>query len=256
MADGLQSLADALGVKPREVVAFIGAGGKTTAMYCVAEELAARGLKVIVTTTTKIFPPDRKDITLIVEARAGEALASRAAEALGRVNAVAVVTRLLPDGKLEGIPSAGVAVLWQLPDVAAVLVEADGSARKPFKAPAAHEPVIPEETTLLVAVAGADALGQPLTADLVHRPELAAQQAGIRVGSSLTPEAAARIILGPANLGGKPARARLAALITRARTPALREAARHLAELLRAGGAAPVVIAELVAEPNFVTVMA
>jgi probable selenium-dependent hydroxylase accessory protein YqeC len=131
-------------------------------------------------------------------------------------------------------------------------VEADGSARKPFKAPAAHEPVIPVATTLVVAVVGADAFGRPLSAEVAHRPELVAEQAGIRLGDPLTPEAVARVLLGPANLRGKPAGARLAALITGARTPVLRDAAERLARLLRDGGASPVILAELVAAPGFI----
>src|SRR5262249_57619382 len=55
------------------------------------------------------------------------------------------------------------------PDVC-ILDEADGSRTRPFKAPADHEPVIPEETTLVIAVVGADVLGQPLDGEHVHRP--------------------------------------------------------------------------------------
>jgi len=250
------TLADALGVRSGDVVSFIGAGGKTTAMYRVAGDLAARGLKVVVTTTTKIFPPDRPDVVLVLEEQGGEGAAARAGEALRRADVVAVAARALPDGKLEGIAPEEVPSLQAIPGVAAVLVEADGAARKPFKAPADHEPVIPRETTLLVAVVGADALGRPLAGDVAHRPELAAQQAGIRVGDPITAEVVARVLLGPANLRGKPRGARLAALITKARTPALCEAAGRLAALLRARGASPVVLAELAADPPFVALAA
>ncbi|HYB75248.1 MAG TPA: selenium cofactor biosynthesis protein YqeC [Candidatus Sulfotelmatobacter sp.] len=246
------TLAEALGVRAGDVVSFIGAGGKTTAMYRLAAELAARGLKVIVTTTTKIFPPDVPDVALILEGEGGGGAVARVAKALGRTPIVAVAARALADGKLEGLSAEAVAALRELPAVAAVLVEADGSARKPFKAPAPHEPVIPAATTLVVAVVGADALGRPLAEDLVHRAALAAEQAGIHLGDPITPEAVARVLLGPANLRGKPAGARLAGLITKARTPALRDAAERLARLLGDGGASPVVVAELVAAPGFI----
>ncbi len=250
------TLAEALGVGAGEVVAFIGAGGKTIAMYRLAADLAARGLQVIVTTTTKILPPDRPDVQLVLQGTAGlGTLASRAAAALVRAGVVAVATRLLPDGKLEGVAPEAILALRAISGVAAVLVEADGAARKPFKAPAEHEPVIPPATTLLVAVVGADVLGEPLTGDLVHRPGLAAQQGGVEVGDVLTPEVVARILLGPANLRGKPAGARLAALITRARAPVERDTVHRLAYLLVAGGASPVLIAELVADPVSISVV-
>ena len=69
------TLAEALGVRAGEVVAFIGAGGKTTAMYRLAADLAARGLQVIVTTTTKILPPDRPEVALVLEEAGGGASA-------------------------------------------------------------------------------------------------------------------------------------------------------------------------------------
>lgn len=246
------TLAEALGVDAGDVVAFIGAGGKTTAMFRVAGDLAARGLRVIVTTTTKIFPPEPSDIELIVEEGSGDALASGVTAALGRRHVVVVVARKLPDGKLQGVHLEDIGTLRRISNVTAVLVEADGSARKPFKAPAEHEPVIPRETTLLVAVVGAEALNQPLSVELVHRPERAAEQAGITMGDRVTPHVAARIIFGQGNLRGRPAGARLAALITQVTTAARREAAVELAHLLHAGGACPVVLAELVAEPRFI----
>jgi hypothetical protein len=44
----------ALGVRRGDVVAFVGAGGKTSALLRVGRELAAHNYKVIATTTTKI----------------------------------------------------------------------------------------------------------------------------------------------------------------------------------------------------------
>ncbi len=250
------TLAEALGVGAGEVVAFIGAGGKTTAMYRLAADLAARGLHVIVTTTTKILPPDRPDVALLLEGEGGGPLVARIGGAFGRAPVVAVVSRRLADGKLEGIRADAIGALREIREVGAVLVEADGAARKPFKAPAHHEPVIPAETTLLVAVVGADALGQPLSAELAHRPELVAQQAGIRMGDPITPEVVARVLLGRENLRGRPSGARLAALISKAWSPGKAEPARRLARLLQGGGAAPVVLAELAADPPFVALAA
>ena len=42
------------------VVAFVGAGGKTTAMLLLARELAAEGRRVLVTTTTHLLDPGRE----------------------------------------------------------------------------------------------------------------------------------------------------------------------------------------------------
>ena len=51
---------EALQVRKGEVISFVGAGGKTTAMYRLGRELAAQGWRVITTTTTMIRPPSPK----------------------------------------------------------------------------------------------------------------------------------------------------------------------------------------------------
>src|SRR5699024_9593342 len=52
-----RTLTQLLDVRPG-VTALVGAGGKATAMLTLAEELSKAGRRVIVTTTTHIFPPD------------------------------------------------------------------------------------------------------------------------------------------------------------------------------------------------------
>ena len=52
-----------------------------------------------------------------------------------------------------------------------VLVEADGSKRKPVKFPAAYEPVIPSGTDVIVVVMGFFAVGRTIR-EVCHRPEL------------------------------------------------------------------------------------
>lgn len=55
---------------------------------------------------------------------------------------------------------------------APLLIEADGSRRHPVKAPAEHEPPIPDFVDTVVVTVGLSALGQPCTTDWVHRPEI------------------------------------------------------------------------------------
>ena len=95
-----------------------------------------------------------------------------------------------------------------------------------------------------------------VAADHVHRPELVAEQAGIRMGDPITPEAVARVLLGRANLRGKPPGARLAGLITKVRGTAARAETQRLARLLLEGGASSVVMAELAADPPFIAISA
>ncbi len=56
-----------------------------------------------------------------------------------------------------------------------ILVEADGSRGRPIKYPAEHEPVIPENTDLILCVCGMSGFGKP-GREICHRWELAAER--------------------------------------------------------------------------------
>ena len=116
---------------------------------------------------------------------------------------------------------------------------------RPFKAPAAHEPVIPVETTLVVPVVGADVFGRPLDAEHVHRPELVSALSGAPLGAPITPEIVAAVLAHPD--GGRknvPAGARVVVLINKVETLPDRKPARDTAErLLREPAVEAVVLA-------------
>jgi probable selenium-dependent hydroxylase accessory protein YqeC len=93
------------------------------------------------------------------------------------------MARAEPPEKLKGIhPSWLSALRKQWPHI---LVEADGSKRLPLKAPADHEPVLPPDPDLVVAVLGLDGLGQPMDGRTVHRPERFAQITDCELGEPI-----------------------------------------------------------------------
>ena len=97
------------------ITALMGSGGKTTAMYLLAEELSQRGT-VICTTSTHIVAPDH----IPVLRDPGEELLA----AVLMKNRVVCAGSTAPEGKLTA-PSLPWGTLASLADV--VLVEADGS---------------------------------------------------------------------------------------------------------------------------------
>ena len=116
-----------------------------------------------------------------------------------------------------------------------VVVEADGARQRPFKAPAEHEPVVPQRSTFVLAIMGADALGRVIW-DQCHRPMRVAAVAGCEPFERLTPERAAKVLAHPD--GGRksvPADARFAVVVNRVDADnayvagALHELAEHLA---------------------------
>ncbi|NLC63687.1 MAG: putative selenium-dependent hydroxylase accessory protein YqeC [Thermoanaerobacterales bacterium] len=54
-------LKDAIGIKGLQMISFVGAGGKTSAMFRLAKELAETNKKVLISTTTKMYIPETHD---------------------------------------------------------------------------------------------------------------------------------------------------------------------------------------------------
>ncbi|MFQ6015106.1 MAG: selenium cofactor biosynthesis protein YqeC [Anaerolineae bacterium] len=189
-------LKEALRVQKGEVISLVGGGGKSTAMYRLASELAGQGWKVVTTTTTLIRTSQgRQSEALIISPDKADALPKISA-ALGQYNQVTVVSgeRVAGKRKLIGLPPDWIADIRDLPQVDAVIVEADGSRLRSLKAPADHEPVVPECTTIHIPVAGLDAVGQSLSNQSAHRPELVARLAGMEMGEPVTPESVASVL--------------------------------------------------------------
>jgi molybdenum cofactor cytidylyltransferase len=135
--------------------------------------------------------------------------------------------------KVQGVPPALLDRIAALPAVDAVIVEADGSRRLPFKAPAPHEPVIPASATIVVPIAGLDVLGQPLDTEHVHRPQLVAELTGAAPGDPVTPTMIAAVLAHPQG-GAKdaPPSARLIPTLNKVEDEATLAAAREIARLL------------------------
>ena len=167
-----------LEIKPG-VTAVIGSGGKTSLLRRLGEELSVRHT-VLLCTTTKILP-----FADLPCARDGEEL-----EYMRQKHRLLCAGRPLENGKLTA-PELSVAELMKRFDY--VLVEADGSAQRPLKAHAPHEPVIPADARQTICVVGASGLGRPI-GEAVHRPALYAALAGVSEEADATVETEAAVL--------------------------------------------------------------
>lgn len=229
-----------------EVVAFVGGGGKSSAMFTLAQELVAAGFRVVTTTTTRIAAAQIASAPAFVPILDNRLPLAPIAAALNAHGHCLLIGReTVEQGavyKRAGVDAAIIDALVARSEtlgLAAVLIEADGSRMLPFKAPAAHEPVLPQSMTLLVPVAGMDVIGQRLDAEHVHRPErirallgLTAETADLRV----TPAHVAAVLRSPD--GGCKGRgsARAVALLNKTDLPTRRPLARLTARLLAEAG--------------------
>ena len=213
---GSDDLCLALGLRTsgRELVSIVGGGGKSALLFALGRAL---GERCVLTTTTRMFADQLKRAS-----RSG-ALADPEIEQLlseARSRAGALPDGLLIIGELEGPKAKGVPVDWPGQVLASdgfdfVIIEADGSRMRPAKAPAPHEPVIPGETTLLVVVAGIDALSGPISATC-HRPERVCDLLGLDPADALRPEQLARLMCHPqGGLKSVPPSARVCLMINK-----------------------------------------
>ena len=165
----------------RHVLALVGAGGKTTLMYALAQRFCRRGYKTAVTTTTRIQWPDHCGVC--------RALAD--CRTRWERREYAVFARELESGKLGALKAEDLAALLGEADQA--VVEADGARRMACKVPAAHEPVIPDEADTVIGVVGLDVLGRSVE-EACFRPEEAAALLGCGTDHVLTPGDLATIL--------------------------------------------------------------
>ena len=187
-------LSDLIDLPTSPLIAIVGAGGKTTAMYTLASELAQRGKRVITTTTTQIFYPEPGETDTLIVASETDALLETIEEAWEQCHRVTVARTVLRTEKLAGLQPEQPYELLMKSGADVVIVEADGARHRMIKAPAEHEPVIPLQTNIALLLMSAEALNQPLSERIAHRPELVAKVAGIHMGDVLSPAVIARLI--------------------------------------------------------------
>ncbi|MHB8628610.1 MAG: selenium cofactor biosynthesis protein YqeC, partial [Aggregatilineales bacterium] len=141
--------------------------------------------------------------------------------------------RIIGD-KAFGLSVEAVNALADAVDSDVTLIEADGARRLPFKAPYGHEPAIPADVSLVVPVAGLDALGQPLDNQHVYNAEAMIAQFGYPPGERVKAPWIASV-LRDAELGlkGAPETARVVVLINKVPATGYRRGrARLIAQLI------------------------
>lgn len=232
-------LVQALRYPPTPRLALVGAGGKTSALFQLARELLetpnepSHKKAVLVTATTHLATNQ-----LLL---ADHHFTIHTPEDFERLeiqlpNGVILITGT-PAGedRVSGLNLATIDRVYELAERQRLplLIEADGSGLRPIKAPAAHEPVIPQSVDTVLVTAGLSALGKPLSPEWVQRPELVARITGLSPGDSITQDAFEALMNSPAGgLKDIPESARRIALLNQADSPQLQTSANHIAKNL------------------------
>ncbi len=222
-------LAKALRLSRKSRLAFVGAGGKSSALFIAARQLDP---PVLLTATTHLALAEATRADRWIIAQSPQDVRR---EGLGHAHVILYTRAEDGAGRTLGVSDATLDEIRRYADElnCPLLIEADGSRRLPLKAPAAYEPAIPAFCNEAVVVAGLSGLGKPLDHAWVHRPERFAELSGLRLGEAVSLEALAQVLAHP--LGGLkniPSQAKRRLLLNQADTPELQAQASLLAQRL------------------------
>lgn len=145
--DGVACCCPSVKAAPKAVIAFTGAGGKTTWIYQLAKELCRQEKRVLIMTTTHMYEPPAA-VMADNEEKMKELLNAKGLAVAGRRDG---------RGKIAYAGDRLFAAGYSLADV--MLIEADGSRRQPLKLFGRHEPALPRKLDCVLHMAGLSALG-------------------------------------------------------------------------------------------------
>ncbi len=212
--NGRLNLRQTLRAERNSIISFVGAGGKTTAMFQLARQLEP---PVVVTCTTHLGVDQSKlaDQHIIIDEASSKCLDLNFTEA----GLTLLTGKLMEDARWKGLSARTIEDLIDLASQRNVplLIESDGSRCLPLKAPAAHEPAIPAGCTHVVVVAGLYGIGKTLDPKNVHRAEVFSALSGRPLGEKVTVEDLEKVLFSPdGGLKNIPVRARRTVLLNQA----------------------------------------
>ncbi len=186
-------LSNYIELEKKDIISFVGAGGKTTMMFKLAEELAVNN-KVLVTTTTKIYIPlkDKYDFICTNKKRLTKYID------MNKNGIYILGLGINKENKILGLSNKELDKLS--PHFDYILIEADGSKEKQLKGWNEFEPVIYKKTTKTVGVIDIQALGMGINEDKVHRSKIFCKITGAQEGDIVKLEHLLKLITHPLGL--------------------------------------------------------
>jgi molybdenum cofactor cytidylyltransferase len=184
-------LIDALRIDSKTRLSLVGAGGKTSALI----RLGCEWPSICMVAATAHIGKDQ-----IGCFKKHQILNEYCSEAKHRLSETTIYTG--PGGedkRLYGIDPVYWGELSRIADENDVplFIESDGAKIHSMKAPAAHEPPVPEWVNHVVVSVGASVIGKPLEEKYVHRPEIFSSLSGLEIGKPITWHAVMKMLTHP-----------------------------------------------------------
>ena len=160
------NLIDTFKISKKDIITIVGAGGKTSLMYS-ASSLLRKDYKVLVTTTTHIYIPDKSiyDEIIMLNDFPNENYHSILQN---NKNGVYVIgNHIVNNLKIKGLTFDMLDEIIHYFDI--VIIEGDGSKEKSLKGWRDSEPVIYPKTTKTIGVVDISSIGLDINEENIHR---------------------------------------------------------------------------------------
>ena len=160
------NLIDTFKISKKDIITIVGAGGKTSLMYS-ASSLLRKDYKVLVTTTTHIYIPDKSiyDEIIMLNDFPNENYHSILQN---NKNVVYVIgNHIVNNLKIKGLTFDMLDEIIHYFDI--VIIEGDGSKEKSLKGWRDSEPVIYPKTTKTIGVVDISSIGLDINEENIHR---------------------------------------------------------------------------------------
>jgi len=210
-------------------VAFVGSGGKTTALSQIAAEW---NNPCIISTTTHLGEWQRTiaDQHLVIENL----------DDWGKLRLIqegsVLVTGLQEGTRLNGLKSPEIMHCLEICEEKQIplFLECDGSRQLPLKFPKNDEPIVPPFVDTVVVTCGLSGLNQPLDSGSTYQADLFSKYSGIETGQMITIAGLIEVLSHPnGGLKNIPKHARKILLLNQADTATLQAKAGEIAEGLK-----------------------
>lgn len=208
-----------LRIKQNTRMAIVGSGGKTSVLRRIAQQAK---VPVLVTTSTHFGSWQLGFANHHITVRDHQDIVE---EEIATLEGVILLTgKTSDDGRAEGLSGGCLRRVFEIAESLnyPLIIEADGSRQKPIKAPADHEPVIPEFINYVVICVGMSSIGMPITPEWVHRSVRFSDITGFDLGSRIVADTIMKYLIHPAGgLKNIPKNARRVVLLNQAATESL-----------------------------------
>lgn len=175
------------------VISLVGAGGKTSTAFWLAQNYKQLGHKVLMTTTTKMYLPPWQSVDNFISIDAlnvpidaifkpssshfDKSFSSRDRKLNSNQGSKGAISFLYQQQytddngkqKVQGITPSNIAQLKKHAPFTVFIIEADGAKCLPIKCPADHEPNLPQCSDIVICVTSAETMFTPIKPEKINR---------------------------------------------------------------------------------------